>query len=114
MTTRDGEESQEINDISVIEERIPHENDQMESNETETYVRVEIKDEKRLMIDELKALKISNKTEGYLTFKKADQRKLRDAAKKVNAVTKHIETDDVTQITNLLGQQPFVLQKKLN
>ena len=114
MTTRDGEESQEINDISVIEERIPHENDQMESNETETYVRVEIKDEKRLMIDELKALKISNKTEGYLTFKKADQRKLRDATKKVNAVTKHIETDDVTQITNLLGQQPFVLQKKLN
>ena len=44
--------------------------------------------------------------------KKEDQRKLGDVTKKVNAVIRHIETDDVTQ-TNLLWQQPFELQKKL-
>ena len=31
----------------------------------------------------------------------------------MNAVIRHIETDDVTQ-TNLLWQQPFGLQKKLS
>ena len=40
---------------------------------------------------------IRNKTEKYLPFKKVDQRKLRDKTKKVNAVIRHTETDDVTQ-----------------
>ena len=40
---------------------------------------------------------IKNEAEEYLPFKKVDQRKLRDVTKKVNAVIRHIETDDVTQ-----------------
>ena len=86
----------------------------MELSVTEKCVRVEIKitDEEHFIIDELKVLMIRNKTEEYLSFKKVDQRKLRDVTKKVNAVIRHIETDDVTQ-TNLLWQQPFGLQKKL-
>ena len=33
----------------------------------------------------------------YLPLKKVDQRKLRDVTKKMSAVVRHIETDDVTQ-----------------
>ena len=114
LKRRDGEENQEINDIPVIEERIQNESRPMEPSVTEICVRVETKitDEERLIIDELKSLMIRNETEEYLPFKKVDQRKLRDVTKKVNAVIRHIETDDVTQ-TNLLWQQPFGLQKKL-
>ena len=99
MTPIDGEENQEINDIPVIEERIQNESRPMEPSVTEICVRVETKitDEERLIIDELKALIISNETEEYLPFKKVDQRNLRDVTKKVNAVIRHIEIDDVTQ-----------------
>ena len=71
----------------------------MEPSEIEIRIRVEtnITDKERLIIDELKPLMIRNKTEEYLPFKKVDQRKLRDITKKVNAVIRHIETDDVTQ-----------------
>ena len=64
LTRRDGEENQEINDIPVIEERIPNESRPMEPSETEIGVRVETKitDEERLIMDELKAL-IRNETE---------------------------------------------------
>ena len=68
--------------------------------------------DERIIIDELKALIIKNETEEYLLFKKVGQRKLRDVTKKGNAVIRHIQTDDVAQ-TNLLWQQPFGLQKKL-
>ena len=44
---------------------------------------------------------IRNETDEYLPFKKVDQRKLRDVTKKVNAVIRHIETDDVTQTNKL-------------
>ena len=103
LPPRDGEENQEINDIPVIEERIRNENGTMEPSETEIRVRVEteITDEERLTIDELKTLMIRNETEEYLLFKKVDQRKLRDVTKKVNAVIRHIETDDVTQTNKL-------------
>ena len=37
----------------------------------------------------------------YLPLKKADQRKLRDVTKKMSAVVRHIETDDVTQTNKL-------------
>ena len=74
-------------------------------------VETKIMDE-RIIIDELKALIIKNETEEYLLFKKVDQRKLRDVTKKGNAVIRHIQADDVAQ-TNLLWQQPFGLQKKL-
>ena len=86
----------------------------MEPNETDIRVRVEteITNKKPLIIDVLKALMIKNETEDYLLFKKLDQRRLSDVNKKVNAVISHIEKDDVTQ-TNLLWQQPFGLQKKL-
>ena len=96
----------------MIEERVQNESRPMEPSETEIRVRVEtkIRDEKRLIIDELKALMIRNETEEYLPFKKVDQRKLRDVTKKVNAVIRHIETDDVTQTNKLLWQ----LQKKLD
>ena len=73
-------------------------------------------DDERLITDELKALMIRNETEQYLPFKKVDQRKLRDITKKVNVVIRHTETDHVPQTnkqTNLLWQQPFGLQKKL-
>ena len=114
LTPRDGEENQKINDIPVMEERIQNESGQMEPSETEIHVRVETKitHEEHLIIDELKALIIRNESEEYLSFKKVDQRKLRDVTKKVSPVIRHIETDDVTQ-TNLLWQQPFGLQKKL-
>ena len=67
------------------------------------HVRVEIKitDEDRLIIDEPEALMIRNETEEYLPFKKVDQRKMRNITKKVNALTRHIETDDVTQTNKL-------------
>ena len=68
--------------------------------------------EKPLIIDVLKALMIKNETEEQLTFKKVYQRRLSDVTKKVNAVIRYIEKDDVTQ-TNLLWQPPFGLQKKL-
>ena len=98
LTRRDGEENQEINDIPVIEERIPNESRPMEPSEKEIRVRVESKitDEERLIMDELKAL-IRNETEEYLPFKKVDQRKLRDVTKQVNAVIRNIETDDATR-----------------
>ena len=64
-------------------------------------VETEITDEERLIINELKALMINNETEEYLTFKKVDQRKLRDVTMKVNVVIRHIETDDVTQTKKL-------------
>ena len=82
----------------MIEERVQNESRPMEPSETEIRVRVEtkIRDEKRLIIDELKALMIRNETEEYLPFKKVDQRKLRDVTKKVNALIRHIETDDAT------------------
>ena len=86
----------------------------MEPNKTDIRVRVktEITNEKPLIIDVLKALMIKNETEEQLTFKKVYQRRLSDVTKKVNAVIRYIEKDDVTQ-TNLLWQPPFGLQKKL-
>ena len=103
LTPRDGEENQEINDIPMIEEKIQNEGRPMEPSETAIRVCVETKiaDEERLIIDQLKALMIRNETEEYLPFKEVDQTKLRDVTKKVNAVTRHIETDDVTQTNKL-------------
>ena len=71
---------------------------QWSQNETEMRVRVEteITDEECLITDEIKALMIRNETEEYLLFKKVDQRKLKDVTKKVNAVIRHIKTDDVS------------------
>ena len=118
LTSRDGEENQQISNILVIKERMQNEGCPMETSEREISVRVETKitDEERLIIDELKASMIRNETEEYLRFKKVDRRKLRHVIKKSNVVIKRIETDDTTQTnkqTNLLWQQPFGLQKKL-
>ena len=118
LTRRDGEENQQISNIPVVKERMQNEGCPMETSETEISVRVETKitDEERLIIDELKASMIRNETEEYLRFKKVDRRKLRHVIKKSNVVIKLIETDDTTQTnkqTNLLWQQPFGLQKKL-
>ena len=69
MTCRDVEESQEINDLPGIEERIQNESCPMEPSETEIHVRVKTKitDEERL---ELKSLMIRNETESiYLSRK---------------------------------------------
>ena len=44
---------------------------------------------------------VSNETEEYQTFEIVDQRKLRDVTKKVDAVIRHVETDDVTQSSPL-------------
>ena len=113
-TPRDGEKNQEINDIPVIEERIQIESHPMEHSETEICVCVETKitDDERLIIDQLKALIIRNETEVYLPFKKVDQRKLRDVTKKVNAVIRHIETDDVTQTNKLaMAAAPWVAKE---
>ena len=44
---------------------------------------------------------IKNETKEYLPFKKVDERNLRDGTKKVNAVIRHIKTDDVTQTNKL-------------
>ena len=44
---------------------------------------------------------LRNETEEYLLFKEVDQRKLRDVSKKVNAMIRHIETDDVTQTNKI-------------
>ena len=62
LAPRDGEEN--INDIPMIEERIQNENGLMEPNETELLVSVETKitGEECLIIDELKALMITNET----------------------------------------------------
>ena len=51
--------------------------------------------------------------EMYLPFKEVDQKKLRAVSKKVNAVIRHIETDDVTQTNKLAMTAVFWLQKKL-
>ena len=98
LKRRDGEENQEINDIPVIEERIQNESRLMEPSETEICVRVETKitDEERLIIDQLEALMIRNETEEYLPFKKVDQRELREVTKKVHAVIRHLDINDVT------------------
>ena len=77
-------------------------------------VETKITDEERLITDELKALKIRNETEEYLPFKKVDQRKLGDVTKKVNAVMRHSETDDLTQTNKLaMAAACYGLQKKL-
>ena len=101
MTPIDGEENQEINDILVKEQRIQNESGLIEPSETATHAHVECKtiDEEHLIIYELQTLR--NETEEYLPFKKVVQRKLRDVTKKVNAVIRHIETDDVTQTNKL-------------
>ena len=98
LTPRDGKENQEINDIHVIEGSIQNDNGPMEPNETEisACIETESTDEECLIIDDPKALMIRNEKE-YLLFKKVDQRKLRDVIKRVNAVIRHIETDDITQ-----------------
>ena len=49
----------------------------------------------------------------YLSFKEVDQKKLRAVTKKVNAVIRYIETDDVTQTNKLAMTAVFWLQKKL-
>ena len=54
-----------------------------------------------LIIDELKAFKIPNETKEYPPFKKVDPGKLRDVTKKVNAVVRYIETDNLTQTNTL-------------
>ena len=115
MTHRDGEENQEIHDIPVIEERIQYESRPMEPTETEICVRVETKitDEERLIIDELKSLMIRNETEEYLTFKKVDQRKLRDVTKKVNALISILKQMMQRKQITCYGSSPFRLQKKL-
>ena len=103
FTPRDGEENQEINDMPMIEERIQNENGLIETNKTEIRVRVETEviDDQRLIIAELKALMIKNKTKQYLPLKKVDQRKLRDVIKKVNAMIRHIETVYIIQTNKL-------------
>ena len=99
LAPRDGEETQEINDIPVIEERIRNENGPVEPNETEirVHVETEITDEEHLIIDELNAFMTRNERQECLPFKKADQRNLRDVTKKLNGVIRHIETDNGTQ-----------------
>ena len=63
----------------------------MEHSDTKIRVRVEIKvtDEKRLIIDELKAVIIRNGTKEYLPFNNVDQGELRDVTKKVNELIRH-------------------------
>ena len=100
-TPRDAEENQKINDIPVTEERILNESGSIEPSETEIRVRAETKITDKAELKELKALMISNETEEHLPFKKVDQRKLRDVTKKVNALARHIKTDDVTQTNKL-------------
>ena len=87
----------------------------MEPSETEIGVRVETKitDEERLIIDELKALMITNKTQVNLPFKKVDQRKLREVTKKVNEVIRHIKIDDVTQTNKLAMAAAFWVAKEV-
>ena len=87
----------------------------MDPSETEILVRVETKitDEERLTTDELKPLMIRSKTEEYLPSKKVDQRKLRDLTKKVNAVIRHIETDDVTQTNKLATAAAIWVSKEV-
>ena len=99
----------------MIEERIQNESRPMEPSETEIRVRVEtkIRDEKRLIIDELKALMIRNETEEYLPFKKVDQRKLRDVTKKVNALISILKQMMQRKQITCYGSSPFRLQKKL-
>ena len=89
--------------MPMIEERIQNENGLIETNKTEIRVRVEteIIDDQRLIIAELKALMIKNKTKQYLPLKKVDQRKLRDVIKKVNAMIRHIETVYIIQTNKL-------------
>ena len=84
----------------MIQERIRNGNGPTEPNETGicVHIQTEITDEELFIIDELKALMIADE---YLPFKKVDQRKLRDVNKKVNAVIKHVETDDITQTSKL-------------
>ena len=89
LTTRDNEENQEINGITVIKERMRNINDPTEPNETDICTCRNLN------------YTIRNETEEYLPFKKVDQRKLRDITKKVNAVIRHIETDDVAQTHKL-------------
>ena len=102
LTPRDND-NQEIDDVPVIEGRLKKESGPIEPSDTETHVLVETKitNEGSLIIDELKDLMIRNESEEYLPFKKVDQRKLRDVIKKVNAVIRHIERDDVTQTNKL-------------
>ena len=99
----------------MIEERVQNESRPMEPSETEIRVRVETKitDEERLIIDELKALMTRNETEEYLPFKKVDQKKLRAVTKKVNAVIRHIETDDVIQTNKLSMIAVFWVAKEV-
>ena len=92
LTPRDDEESQEINDIPVIEEFIGNEYGPMEPNETEIHVHVntETADEEYLIIDELKALVIRNETKQHLLFKKVGQKKSSDATDKTDILKQMI------------------------
>ena len=81
--------------------------------EIRVHVETEITDEERLIIDELKALMIKIETEKYLPFKKVDQRKLRGVTKKVNAVIRHIEADDVTQTKKLAMEAALCRAKEV-
>ena len=87
----------------------------MEPSETEIGVRVETKitDKERLIIDELKALMITNKTQVNLPFKKVDQRKLSEVTKKVNEVIRHIKIDNVTQTNKLAMAAAFWVAKEV-
>ena len=100
---------------------------------TQIGVRVEVKitDEKRLIIDELKALIIRNGTKEYLIidelkaliirngtkeylpFNNVDQGKLRDVTKKVNELIRHIETDGVTQSNKLAMAAGLCIAKEV-
>ena len=49
----------------------------------------------------------------YLSFKEVDQKKLRAVTKKVNAVIRHIETDDVIQTNKLSMIAVFWVAKEV-
>ena len=70
-------------------------------NYVHVHVETEINDEACVIIDELKFLVITDETEEYLPFKKVGWRKLIDITKKVIAVIRHIEADDITQTKKL-------------
>ena len=60
----------------------------------------------------MKPLMMRNETEEYLISNKVDHKNLEDVAKKVNAVIRSIETDDVTQTYKLaMAAGPWTAKK---
>ena len=105
MEREQEEVNEEINTARHFEEeQTPANSDTREvaNDETDVFeICDSIPQEDRTIANELKEMVGKHKKDTFLPFKRVEQRKLRDAARRVNSVLEHIQTKNITQTNEL-------------